>query len=188
VVRIAIVLALLAGVAHADEWNIEDTGNGPALRDRAGTPMVALRIGIGREPLAGDRRTVFTDGLQIGAAIGAGFRIAGELDLAYLLGDEHAAMDTRGFGVRGGLVVRHGLAHTRMFYADAEAGVGAIVGHDSRFGTLSRPEAFAGLRVGYDMTGSGSRSRIFEAAFDFRLVETADGLGWIAGVGIGWGG
>ncbi len=185
--RVALVLVLLAGVAHADEWSIDDPGDGPTLRDRAGATMLGLRIGIGREPLAGDRRTVVTDGLQLSAALGAGFRVAGELDLAFLFGDEHAAMDTRGFGVRGGLALRHGIAHTRLFYADAEAGIAAIVGHDSRLGALARPEAFAGLRVGYDMTASHSRSRIFEAAFDFRLVETADGLGWIAGVGMGWG-
>jgi hypothetical protein len=187
-VRSAILLVLLAGVAHAEEFNIEDTSDGPTLRDRPGTLSLGLRLGVGREPLAGDRRTVFTDGLQLSAAIGAGFRVAGELDLAFLFGDEHAAMDTRGFGVGGGLALRHVLARKAMFYVDAEAGVGAIVGHDSRLGTLERPEAFGGLRAGYDMTGSGSRSRIFEAAFDFRLVETADGLGWIAGVGMSWGG
>lgn len=180
--RALLLLWLLARTAHAERPMLlpEPEPEAPS------TSMLSLHLEVGREPVPGGRRTVFTDGLELSGGLPAGFRIAGEAALAYAFSDTDAAMDTRGVGAYGSVALRHHLASKWICYVDAEAGVGGLVLHDSRLGRLERPDAFVGLRAGYD--APGTHHRTFEGNFDVRLVATPDGLGWLFGVAMGWGG
>jgi hypothetical protein len=164
-------IVLVASPAHAEM---------PVLPDPPPTPsttMVALHLGVGREPVPGDHRTVFTDGLQL-----ASRHFAIEGGLVYAFGDVEHAIDTRATGIYGAVSARQRLAKKSIFYLDVEAGIGGILARDSQLGRLERPDAFVGLRTGYELEMK------FSAIFDVRLVETPSGVGWMAGVGMGWGG
>ena len=171
------LVALVASPARAEMLALPE----PPPPPPASTSMFALHLGIGRQPVPGDRRTVFTDGLELSDAFGP-VRVAAEAGFAYAFGDQQHAIDTRAAGVFGSLAVRRRLGTAAIFYIDVEAGVGGILAHDSQLGRLERPDAFVGLRTGYDIEQN------FEAVFDVHLIETPSGAGWMAGVGMGWGG
>lgn len=184
--RVALVWIALVATAHAD-FDFDDAADGPALRDRPGATMIAMRTSAGAIPLAGEHRVAYSSGLHGSVATLAGFRVVGELELVWLQDSPKVAMDVHGFGARSQLAIRHVLAATRLCYADLEVGGGAGLFDDTRLGRQTVPDAFVGLRAGYDLVARGSQARVFEAEFELRALVVPGGTGWMFGVGFGWG-
>ena len=76
------------------------------------------------------------------------------------------------------------------FYLDAEVGGGLGVISDDVGGTQVMPQAFAGLRAGYDylwgLTNTHS-SRVWEAEVIARAIRFDGGTGAMFGIGMAWG-
>jgi hypothetical protein len=76
------------------------------------------------------------------------------------------------------------------FYLDAEIGGGLGVISDDIDGVQLMPQAFAGLRAGYDYLwgyNNAHSSRVWEAEFIARAIRFDGGTGAMFGMGMAWG-
>lgn len=177
-VRALAIVAVLAGVARAD---LPET---VAARDRGGT-LLGLSLRYGDQPLGAEHRDAFGQALTFGGAVGAGFRLHGELELVWLGGNADIPMDVHGFGVRGQLAVRHSLLAWKFLYADVEAGGGVGLFDDSKLGGETQPDAFGGVRLGYVI--DDDRRHLFEGTFEWRAIRLPEGWASMWGIGLAWG-
>ncbi len=182
--RALAIVALLAGVAHAD---VDIEPDGVAKRDAADASVLGLHLAFGDLPIGREHRIEYSQALTYGVAIAAGFRLHGEAEMVWLEDNADVARDVHGFAGRGQLAVRHAIATWKILYADLEGGFGGALGWDTRLGRFTQPDAFAGVRLGYVFDGGDGPSKLFEAEFEARVISVPEGWGWMAGVGMAWG-
>ncbi len=194
VVRAIAILACIAALgsaARADDGSDPDT-RGTVVRDRPGFLSIAMRTSVGTTAVADDQhRTDESIGLAAVVTVLPGWRLAGEGELLWLQQSADVPMDVHAFGVRGQLAVRHKLL-TKDFraldlYVDAELGGGAAIYEDTALGRRVQPDGFIGIRAGYDALDHSFHRPLLEAELEFRMLVLPEGLGWIFGVGFGWG-
>jgi hypothetical protein len=183
------VLVAITGTAAAQSY-IAGERTPPAIH------RFGYRIGLGMLPLDGTPTFTFSLGLGLEHPIGAGFRALAEYEWMWTesrVPPERMTPPEYGDGHRIQLGLRHVLAHTHSFpirvWVDGEAGGGAALVTDNIAGTHFVPDAFAGLRFGYDFrTANGeSPSHTFVAEFLLRAIVIDHGAGGMFGVGMLWG-
>jgi hypothetical protein len=151
---------------------------------------LGFRIALGALPIDHHTDTTSSVGLGVETQLVGGLRGFGEYEWMWLARD---ADHVYGDGHRIQLGVRETIAdHDWLifrFYVDGEAGAGFSLLTDNMSGLHQLPDAFVGLRAGYDVKVHTSRSPSsrFRTELLARAIATPDGVGWFGGVGMWWG-
>ena len=176
-VKTLLVIAALAGVAHAE--------------DRA---VFGYRIDGGMLPIDHRATATIAIGLSAEHTVARRVRIFGEYEWLWMFRSQTDTMPAeRGDGqqARVGLRVRLASAawHELDFFLDGELGAGFLLGSDNMTGLQALPDAFAGLRTGYDFHAPSVRqatSSTLACELLLRAVRVPDGTGVIGGLGFSW--
>ena len=185
------LVAALGSAARADD-GAEASPGGTVVRDRPGFLDIAMRTSFGTIAVADDQHRIdYSIGLAAVVTALPGWRLAGEGELLWLQQSADIPMDVHAFGGRGQLAIRHKLLTKTVrsldLYLDAELGGGAAIYEDSALGRRVQPDGFVGIRAGYDLLDRSLHWPVLEAELEFRMLVLPQGLGWIFGVGFGWG-
>jgi hypothetical protein len=182
-VKILALLALLAGTARADS------------ADSTSVDRFGYRIGIGSLPIDGKETFMFSLGLGIEHPLFGHFRALAEYELVFTeTHDDPARMPPPEYGTGHRLHV--GLRHVLVdkdvgvlrLWVDGEVGGGLGLFSDNVTAARSFPDAFAGLRIGYDLHAHrSSPARTFVAELLVRMIVIDRGAGVMGGVGMYWG-
>jgi hypothetical protein len=176
VVKLALAILLAtSAVAHADQ-----DGD-----DRA---MFGYHLGGGMLPL--DHRSTGT--VQMGISVEHDFArrwgVFGEYEWVWLSHDqEHGDGQRAQVGIRRRLAARDW--YELRFFADAEAGGGFMLANDNMTGVHAMPDAFAGLRFGYDLRAHPQHkatSSSITCELLVRALAVPGGLGGAGGIGVAW--
>ncbi len=181
-----VILALLAGVAHADEQN--EAHN-----------KLGFRIGFGTLDVQDHERHAFSLGLTLEHPVWAPVRAFAEYELMWLGNAQSMHPSTEGYagsghrtsiGLRAELMSKSIQGMVR-FYLDGEAGGGLGVASDEVMGVQVMPHVFVGVRAGYTFLWGKSKahsSRTFEAELLARGLRMPDGgSAALFGIGMAWG-
>ncbi len=171
---IAIVLCVVASATAAAE---PDHG------------ALGFTIGLGGLPLDGEKTFVYSLGLGIEHRAFAHWRAIAEYELLWL---ERQQMREYGDGHRAQVGLRHAIVHSQgsslRWYVDAELGGGFGLVSSNLAPVRALPDAFVGVRGGYDMYASGpSQAQRIESALVVRAIAIPDGIGMLFGLSIMWG-
>jgi hypothetical protein len=192
VVRALVVVCVLARVAAADEDD----------RDaRTHKNLLGFQIGGGKLPIHDTELRATSMGLAVERRLVGTLRIAGGYEYMVLGVDDpdsdEEKMVTTGNGHRAEISLRHAFASTKVFldnlrlFVDVEIGVAMLVGSTTQTGTLVDAQAFAGIRLGYDILKLRESSRasvVCEPIVFVHAVATdRDQVGVLAGIGLNWG-
>jgi hypothetical protein len=150
--------------------------------------------GIGKLPVGGQRDLAISLGLDIDHPAFGGWNVFGSYEWLWLQRDDQMGAP-HGEGQRIQLGVRHALVDKRAgdgvvrLFVDGEAGGGLALLTDTVTGMRAMPEAFAGVRLGYDIDAHTERSpsRTWDAALLLRVIWVRDGAGAMLGVRLAWG-
>lgn len=172
-----LVLAVLAGVASGD--------------DRA---IFGYRLDGGMLPIDHRATGTVSVGLSAEHPVAHRIRIFGEYEWIWLFrGPTDTMPEERGDGQHARVGVRARLAdhpwHELDFFVDGELGGGFLLASDNMTGMHALPDAFAGVRAGYDFHANGARhvtSSMLACELLVRIVRMPDGTGAIGGIGISW--
>lgn len=190
------ILCLLSAAASANTIaeDDEDEPEDPPTHDR----LLGFRIGGGVMPYKGQDLTTASLALAVEQRVYGHWRIAGEYEYLWIGTAEDEGVDRAdGNGHRASLVIRRALASSRKlagflrFYADLELGGGLVLATEPMTGTIAQPQAFVGLRVGYDFIElrRGTRaSRVWEPELLVRAIAMPDQeVGYLFAIGMSWG-
>jgi hypothetical protein len=188
-VKILAVLALVAGTARAEIVRVPD-----AEPDRTSVPLFGYRIGYSSLPIDGVDTTLFSLGLGIEHPLFGHFRALAEYEFVFTeTHDDPARMPPPEYGTghRLHLGLRHVLVDKQLevlrLWVDGELGGGLGMFTDNVTGARALPDAFAGLRLGYDMhSPRPSPARTFVAELIVRMIVIDRGAGVMGGVGMYW--
>lgn len=183
-----LIVCALAGTARAD-----DEPDDPPTHDR----LLGMRIAGGLMPY--DDRELFHMSLGVVAEYRVYHLLRLTAEYEYLLFSQYE--DTTrvadGTGHRASVVARHALARSRLldgkvrFWLDGELGGGFLLARESMAGTIAKPQAIAGIRLGYDFVKfreDTRASKVWEPDFQFRVYATPhQELGFLFGVETSWG-
>jgi hypothetical protein len=167
-VKTLLVIAALAGVAHADD-------------DRA---ILGYRLGGGMLPIDHQSTAALSIGITAEHPIAHRLRIFGEYEWIWLYHRDSNDMSTdRGDGQRAQVGLRARLTdkqwHELDFFVDGDVGGGFLLASDNMTGLAALPDAFVGLHAGYEVRGLACEALV-------RFVRVPDGNGVMAGVGFSW--
>lgn len=192
--KAVLLLCLLSSTASAESYLAEP--DEPAIFDR----MFGMRIGFGSQTFHDREMTMMSLELGVEHRLLKQLRIAAEYEYVWLGirdTEEDNQSITDGSGHRASLILRHHLARTRTFekvfrfYLDLEVGGGFLLGSEPMIGTIAKPHALAGIRVGYDfikLRPDTRASKVWEPEVTFRLLAMpGEPLGVFFGVGMGFG-
>ncbi len=178
--RALVVVALLAGVAHADDVD-------PAHN------KLGMQIEFGWLPLADQRIGAIGLGLGVDHPVFGATRMFAEYEWLFVsdIPDDGTMPTTNGTGHRVHLGVRRMVASKRVesvrFHADVEGG-GGLGMYDHAAGVEVVPHGFVGLRAGYTVYSPSSRAaHTFDVAVCFRATAVERGVGFGGGIAIAWG-
>jgi len=163
----------------------------PPASEPAAPPLLGFRISFGTLPIDHVRWATYS--LAIGAEhpLFCHVRGFGEYEWLWL---DRSSMHEHGEGQRIQIGLRHELlGHSWSMlrgFVDGEVGGGMALVSDNVASMRVLPDAFAGLRVGYDLLPHTERSqaRTFQTEVLVRAIAIPDGIGWFAGLGMWWGG
>jgi hypothetical protein len=177
-VKYIIAISLLATTAYAD-----DAFN-----------MFGFRMGVGALPIDGDDTLTVSLGVGVEHPVFKKTRVFTEYEWLYFTDREDTMEPARhGNGHRVSLGLRRELAGKGKRkihgYLDGEVGGGLALTNGNMTGVELIPNAFLGLRAGYDLYSGAedSPSRTFEAEFLLRAIGIRNGIGLMFGVGMAWG-
>lgn len=184
-----VIVCLLSSVASAEIFADE-----PPIYDR----MLGMRIGFGEQSFDDRDLTVMSLGLTVEHRVVNQLRISGEYEYVFLGRDTEEKQQTNdGSGHRASLILRHHFVRTRTFdkalrfYLDLEVGAGFFLGSEEMIGTIARPHALAGVRLGYDfirLREETRASKVWEPEVVVRAIAVpGERLGFFLGVGMGFG-
>ena len=184
--RVLVAIALVAGVARADE--AVEAHN-----------KLGFRIGFGTLDVQDRETSTFSLGLSIEHPIWTSIRAFGEYELMWLGDSQSMSPSTEGFqgsGHRMHAGLRAELMSTSIdgmvrFYLDGEVGAGIGVATGDEIGVQVLPHAFIGARAGYDFLWGKNKahsSSTFEAELLARAFRMPDGgSAALFGIGMVWG-
>lgn len=173
---LAAVIAL-AATAHADPE-----------ADRA---VFGFRFGAGVIPIDHQETTTVSIGLSAEHIVAPRWRLLGEYEWVWLSRAKEMP-EERGDGQRAHVGVRRRLGEKRVdewgFYIDADFGAGFMLANDNMTGVHALPDAFMGLRAGYEEHArrESSPSKLFLAELSVRGLALPEGAGLLVGVGMAW--
>lgn len=182
--------AVLALARTASAQPLELAGGGaPTTAPEPPSPsLLGFRMGVGVEPIDHRATTVLEIGLAIEHPLAHHVRLTAEYDWLWLRGNrmEHGDGQRIQLGLRRRLAESSG--RTLRFYADAELGGGLALADAAVAGLHVLPDAFAGLRAGYDLVPRAARSpsRGIETELLARVLAVPGGTGWMTGIGFCW--
>ena len=188
--KILVVLALLAGPAHANEI----ASDPPVAPDPPRDQAFGLRFGFANTQVLDRDRAMILTGLQWSVTLHRKLRGTIDYDFLMVMGvdDVEAKMSVRGRGhalrAGGRITLVDTIKNAARLYIELEASGGVMYIADNQVGRSLQPAAMTGLRFGYEIpTKDRSLSRMFGGYLAFRALATEHDLGASFVVGMDWG-
>jgi hypothetical protein len=194
--RSLVIVCALASTAGANPDPDEQIPDEPPTHQR----LFGFRLGGGMQPYDGRELTTMSVALAVEHRVYGKWRVAGEYE--YLWIGEHDTEPenskvTDGNGHRTNLLIRRALMETGKigghirFYADVELGGGFLLASEPMAGTIAKPHAFAGVRLGYSfikLKADTRASAVWEPEVLFRVIAMPNQqAGYFFGIGMSWG-